>query len=371
MGNSTRCALDRTSNRPSKLYSNREECSRASIRINRRPGPHVATYRETAGQEGTVAPLMQTRLVRMLFLVLILAPFTPGMAAGPKGLTGAEARGEAEVAFEDPAGPPAISESDEGKTGVLPAVTHPAVIIPSKPSPEFPGAEAAGEAEAILEAADEVTIPESTTSLSAPKTATVGGPNKKAAYVLGFRFGQTLRLQGLKVAAQDLLPGLNDGLLGGKSTHSPEEMNEILREFQGRMHDLVVEENQNKGKKFLESNGKKEGVVTLPSGLQYKIVRDGKGSIPAASDSVVTHYSGTLIDGNEFDSSYSRGEPAEFPVNRVIAGWTEALQLMKVGAKWELYIPSNLAYGPRGSPPKIGPEETLIFTVELLEIKSK
>ncbi|MGV3532261.1 MAG: FKBP-type peptidyl-prolyl cis-trans isomerase [Chthoniobacteraceae bacterium] len=124
-----------------------------------------------------------------------------------------------------------------------------------------------------------------------------------------------------------------------------------------------------KGETYLKENGKKEGVKTLPSGLQYKVVKEGSGKSPKATDTVSVHYRGTLIDGTEFDSSIKRGEPAEFPVNRVIKGWTEALQLMKEGDKWMLYIPSHLAYGERGAGGAIGPNETLIFEVELLKVK--
>ena len=121
--------------------------------------------------------------------------------------------------------------------------------------------------------------------------------------------------------------------------------------------------------KFLMENKAKEGVQTLPSGLQYKVIKDGTGKTPKLSDTVSTHYRGTLLDGKEFDSSYKRNEPAEFPVSGVIKGWTEALQLMKEGAKWTLYVPPKLAYGERGFPPVIGPNETLIFEIELLKVK--
>lgn len=131
----------------------------------------------------------------------------------------------------------------------------------------------------------------------------------------------------------------------------------------------LADENLSEGETFLAENGKKEGVVTLPSGLQYEVIHDGDGDMPAATNTVVTHYRGTLINGKEFDSSLRRGEPASFPVNRVIAGWTEALQLMKVGSKWKLFIPSDLAYGERGAGRAIEPNATLIFEIELLGIQ--
>ena len=130
-----------------------------------------------------------------------------------------------------------------------------------------------------------------------------------------------------------------------------------------------AEENLSQGEGFLAENGKRESVITLPSGLQYEVIHDGSGDIPAATDTVVTHYRGTLINGVEFDSSHRRGEPASFSVNRVIAGWTEALSLMRVGSKWKLFIPSNLAYGERGAGQAIEPNSTLIFEIELLGIQ--
>ena len=131
----------------------------------------------------------------------------------------------------------------------------------------------------------------------------------------------------------------------------------------------LAEENLSQGEAFLDENGKREGVITLPSGLQYEVIRDSNGDTTAATDTVVTHYRGTSIDGKEFDSSHRRGEPARFPVNRVIAGWTEALQLMKVGSKWKLFIPSHLAYDEQGAGRAVGPNATLIFEVELLAIQ--
>jgi FKBP-type peptidyl-prolyl cis-trans isomerase FklB len=132
---------------------------------------------------------------------------------------------------------------------------------------------------------------------------------------------------------------------------------------------VVGEKNVKEGETFLAANKKKEGVVTLPSGLQYKILKTGDGPKPTKDQTVKCHYRGTLIDGTEFDSSYKRGEPTEFPVGQVIKGWTEALQLMPVGSKWQLFIPSDLAYGPNGAGQMIGPNVTLIFDIELISIK--
>ncbi len=130
-----------------------------------------------------------------------------------------------------------------------------------------------------------------------------------------------------------------------------------------------VTDNRAQGEAFLAESAQREGVVTLPSGLQYEVLEEGDGATPRRRSTVVVHYSGTLIDGTPFDSSYSRGEPARFPVNRVIPGWTEALQLMQVGDKWRLFIPADLAYGDRGAGPVIGPGSTLIFEVELIEVQ--
>ena len=148
-----------------------------------------------------------------------------------------------------------------------------------------------------------------------------------------------------------------------------EECNTILQDFFNKTADLKTEELKKEGAEFLEENSKKEGVVTLPSGLQYVVMVEGTGATPGLTDKVNTHYHGTLIDGTVFDSSVDRGEPISFPVNGVIAGWTEALQLMKVGSKWRLFVPYDLAYGERGSGPQIGPYSALIFEVELLDIE--
>jgi FKBP-type peptidyl-prolyl cis-trans isomerase FklB len=142
----------------------------------------------------------------------------------------------------------------------------------------------------------------------------------------------------------------------------------MAKRMKGQQEGLT--KNKAEGEKFLADNKKKEGIKTTASGLQYKVIKDGTGKTPKATDTVSTHYRGTLISGKEFDSSYKRGEPAEFPVNGVIKGWTEALQLMKEGAKWQLFIPSELAYGERGAGQDIGPNSTLIFDIELLSVKA-
>ena len=175
-----------------------------------------------------------------------------------------------------------------------------------------------------------------------------------------------------------LLQGLKDALAGGKALLTDDETKatltalqaEVTKRQQAKMA-VVGDANKKEGDAFLAANKTKEGVVTLPSGLQYKILQQGTGPIPSASDSVECNYRGMLINGTEFDSSYKRGQPATFPVGQVIHGWTEALQLMPVGSKWQLFIPAELAYGPRGAGAEIGPNATLIFEVELLSIQEK
>ncbi len=172
--------------------------------------------------------------------------------------------------------------------------------------------------------------------------------------------------------------GLKDALRGGKTRLTEEEAKTVLTEVQNEVRKQqqekmkeAADKNKTEGQAFLAANKDKEGVETLPSGLQYKIITEGTGPKPTASDTVVCNYRGTLIDGKEFDSSYKRGQPATFPVSGVIKGWTEALQLMPVGSKWQLFIPSDLAYGERGAGAEIGPNSTLIFEVELISIKDK
>jgi len=188
---------------------------------------------------------------------------------------------------------------------------------------------------------------------------------------LGANVGTSLRKQSVDVDPNIVAQGLKASLVGGKTLLTLEEAQAVLKEVQNELFKKQQDANKKEGEAFLAANKGKEGVVALPSGLEYKILKEGTGAKPTASDSVVCNYRGTLINGTEFDSSYKRGQPATFPVNGVIKGWTEALQLMPVGSKWQLFVPSSLAYGEPGNGRGIGPDTTLIFEVELLSIQEK
>mgnify|MGYP000965619416 CR=1 FL=1 len=191
----------------------------------------------------------------------------------------------------------------------------------------------------------------------------------KISYALGMNIAQNLAHSGLEeVSIEDFTKGLTAIIKNEEPAMSVQEANELLQQFFSELEKKKFEANIEEGKNFLAENSKKEGVVTLASGLQYEVVTQGEGTTPKATDTVRCHYHGTLIDGTIFDSSVQRGEPAEFPVNGVIQGWVEALQLMKEGDKWRLFVPSNLAYGERGAGGAIGPHTTLIFEVELISI---
>jgi FKBP-type peptidyl-prolyl cis-trans isomerase len=200
----------------------------------------------------------------------------------------------------------------------------------------------------------------------------------KFSYSLGMNLGASLHRQAVPVDPAILARGLRDSLAGGKTLLTEDEARATLMEVQNDLRkkqqekmQLVGETNKKEGEAFLAANKGKEGVVTLPDGLQYKILTQGTGPKPSASDSVVCNYRGALINGTEFDSSYKRGQPTTFPVSGVIKGWTEALPLMPVGSKWQLFIPPDLAYADHGAGPDIGPNATLIFEVELLSIQEK
>ncbi len=215
-----------------------------------------------------------------------------------------------------------------------------------------------------------------TSQASAEEKTALKSEKEKVSYVIGVNIGRNLKAQSVDVDPDMILKGLKDATSGGKLLMTDDEMKETMTAFQKEMmqkHEAELkkagDKNKADGEAFLAANKKKTGVVTLPSGLQYKVITEGKGKSPKATDVVTVNYKGTLIDGTEFDSSYKRGQPASFPVNGVIPGWTEALQLMKEGSKWELFIPSNLAYGERGAGKVIGPNSTLIFEVELISVK--
>ena len=223
--------------------------------------------------------------------------------------------------------------------------------------------------------------PAAKTPASATKTtaaAALTTQKQKASYAIGMNIGKSLQKDSVDVDPNVLVRGLRDGLAGNKSVLSDEDAKAALaavqndvRKTQEAKIQVVGDVNKKEGDAFLAANKTKEGVVTLPSGLQYKILKEGTGPKPTATDNVVCNYKGTLLDNTEFDSSYKRGQPATFPVGQVIHGWTEALQLMPVGSKWQLFIPPDLAYGPRGAGPDIGPNATLVFEVELLSIQGK
>jgi FKBP-type peptidyl-prolyl cis-trans isomerase FklB len=191
----------------------------------------------------------------------------------------------------------------------------------------------------------------------------------KNGYSIGYDIGRTLKKQPVEIEADAVVQGFKDAFSGGKALMTDQEVQDRLTAMQKEIVQKVPEINKKQGEEFLAKNKKEKGVKTLASGLQYKVVTDGKGKKPKAEDTVTVNYRGTLIDGTEFDSSYKRNQPATFPVKGVIPGWTEALQLMKEGSKWMLYIPSNLAYGERGAGRVIGPNSALIFEVELVKIE--
>jgi len=236
-------------------------------------------------------------------------------------------------------------------------------------------------------ASSQAAAPAKTSSATAPKkpaTAakaatglTLTTQKQKASYALGMKIGSDLKRQGVapSVDAAITARALRDALAGNKLLLTEDEGKAALAQLRtevGAKQQAMAHEAgaaaRKAGEDFLAENKSKEGVVTLPSGMQYKILTEGTGPKPTANDTVTCNYRGTLINGKEFDSSYKRGQPVSFPVSGVIKGWTEALQLMPVGSKWQLFIPADLAYGDRGNGPEIGPGETLIFEVELISI---
>ncbi len=198
----------------------------------------------------------------------------------------------------------------------------------------------------------------------------------RASYSIGLSLGQDFKARGIKINPDIIAMGISDVLEGKETLLSQEEaiaalqkLQELAAAKQQETMAKMAETNKAEGAAFLAENAKREGVVTTDSGLQYEIITEGTGSTPEASDQVTVDYRGTFIDGSEFDSSYERGEPVSFSVDGIIPGWTEALLMMKEGAKWKLYVPSDLAYGAQGAPPVIEPNKTLVFEVELKSIE--
>jgi FKBP-type peptidyl-prolyl cis-trans isomerase FklB len=231
------------------------------------------------------------------------------------------------------------------------------------------------------------TTPSQKTPAAKPRTATgthtatpltLKTDKDKRSYSIGVTIGKSLKKDSVDVDSAIFARGVKDALAGGKMLLTDDQMRAVLTGLEAEVHkkqeeasQAAAEGNKKAGDAFLAQNKAKDGVVTLPSGLQYKILTAGTGPKPTATDTVVCNYRGTLLDGKEFDSSYKRGQPATFPVSGVIKGWTEAVQLMPVGSKWQLFIPSDLAYGNRAAGPDIGPGSTLIFEVELISIQPK
>ncbi len=194
-------------------------------------------------------------------------------------------------------------------------------------------------------------------------------PQDEVSYALGLSIGQNFKASGIKaITSEDFIAGLQDALAEREPQMTTERAREVINQLFMRLQQEEAELNAAAGKEYQEIMRHKSGVVTLPSGLQYEIIKEGKGAKPKATDKVRVHYHGTLINGVVFDSSVERGEPAEFPLNAVIPGWTQILQLMPVGSKWRVVIPSELAYGSRGAGDVIRPNMTLIFEIELLDI---
>jgi FKBP-type peptidyl-prolyl cis-trans isomerase FklB len=207
--------------------------------------------------------------------------------------------------------------------------------------------------------------------LPAQNSISLETPRDRASYSIGISIGNNLKAQGAELNAEAVAAGIKAAVSGEKPLLSEEEMTEALVAFQKQMmaqHEQQGEKNLKEGEAFLEANKKKKDVQTTASGLQYRVITEGKGERPKETDTVTTHYRGKLLDGTEFDSSYERKEPASFPLQGIIEGWREALQLMPVGSKWELFIPAELAYGEAGRPPVIPPNSTLVFEIELLNI---
>jgi FKBP-type peptidyl-prolyl cis-trans isomerase len=262
--------------------------------------------------------------------------------------------------------------------GLFVAANTPAQQTPAANSPSTPPA-AANPATAAKTAQTPAAKAGTAAARKTPAPLTLKTQSQKSSYAIGMNIGKNLKRDSVEVDPAVLLRGLKDALAGNKLLLTDEEAKAALTALQAEVRrkeeaktKAAAVENKKTGEAFLAANKTKEGVVTLPSGLQYKIIKEGTGPKPTAEDTVLCHYRGALVDNTEFDSSYKRGEPLKIPVGGVIKGWTEAIELMPVGSKWQLYIPSDLAYGERGAPGSpIGPNSTLVFDVELIGIEPK
>lgn len=249
---------------------------------------------------------------------------------------------------------------------------------PAKPTPKTAAGQVpAGTTPAAKTPAGKASAGKTASATTKPAPLPLKTMKDKASYAIGMSMARGMKDQGVDIDPAILARGLKDGL-AGTTQLTDEQAQAALTEFQADLKarqearaKIVGDANKKVGDEFLAANKAKEGVVALPSGLQYKVLKAGTGPKPTAADTVECNYKGTLLNGKEFDSSYKRGQPAAFPVGQVIKGWTEALQLMPVGSKWELFVPAELAYGSRAAGPDITPNSTLVFEVELLSIKPK
>lgn len=214
------------------------------------------------------------------------------------------------------------------------------------------------------------------TTMAATDASSLATDKDKLSYSIGADLGKNFKNQGIEVNPEALAKGMQDGMTGTQLILTEQEMKDVLNKFQKELmakrsaeFNKKSDENKTKGETFLKENKEKSGVVSLPSGLQYKIIETGTGTKPSKNDTVTVEYTGRLIDGTVFDSTEKSGKPATFQVSQVIPGWTEALQLMPAGSTWEIYVPSGLAYGPRSVGGPIGPNETLIFKIHLISVK--
>jgi len=256
----------------------------------------------------------------------------------------------------------ALAQQTPAPTTFQPASAQPASGQPPSSQTTSNSTKASRPAQAGASAAKKAS-----TGTKSAAPLTLKTDKEKESYAMGMDLGTGLHNQGLALDPDLVARGMKDAMSGGKTAMTEDEARVVLRQLQADVEQKISAKARQEGETFLAANKNKEGVVTLPSGLQYKILTQGNGPKPTASAAVSCNYRGTFIDGTEFDSSYKRGQPASFPVGGVIKGWTEALQLMPVGSKWQLFIPPDLAYGD-SSRPGIPPGSTLIFEVELLSI---